>query len=251
MELKNKVALITGGGTGLGREIARQLAREGMHIAVNYSRSQEEAEETVAELLTLGVQAKTVQANVAKTAEISEMIAQVDQDFGRLDLLINNAGVTRFVPFRNLDGLSEEDWDDILNVNTKAPFFAARAAAPLMRRNGGGQIINTTSIAGLRPTGSSIAYCASKAAMIHLTTCLSLALAPDIRVNSVAPGLLLTRWGGKFGDEQIEAIKKVTPLNQVTSIEDCAAAFVMLARNGSITGETIVIDSGLTLKSPM
>lgn len=247
MELKGKVALITGGGTGLGREIARQLAREGMAVAVNYSRSKEDAEDTVKELEGLGVKAQAVQADVAKPAEIKQMVDQVAESFGRIDLLINNAGVTKFVNFPDLDGLEEEDWDRILNINTKAPFFAARAVAPIMRQNGGGQIINTASIAGLRPIGSSIAYASSKAAMIHLTRCLAVALAPNIRVNAIAPGLLITRWGKLFGDDAIKKIEDNLPTKKVTTLEDCAAPYLMLARNDSITGQVITIDSGATL----
>lgn len=250
MELKGKVALITGGGTGLGREISRQLAREGMNIAVNYAHSKQDAEDTVAELKELGVQAQAVQANLgdAQAVEsINRMVNSVAEHFGRLDLLINNAGVTKFVPFPNLDELNEEDWDKILKVNTKTPFFAARAVTPIMRQNGGGQIINTASVAGLRPNGSSLAYCVSKAGMIHLTKCLAIALAPDIRVNAIAPGILLTRWGNRFGEEALEQMRQQTPLKRITPLEDCAAAYVMLARNESITGDVITVDAGRSL----
>ena len=246
MELKGKVALITGGGTGLGREIARQLALEGVNIAINYSRSQAEAEETVAELTSLGVEAKSFQADVAVPAQIRAMIEEVDRIFGRLDLLINNAGTTRFVPMSDLDALKEEDWDELFAVNTKAVFFAAQAVVPLMRRNGGGQIINTASIAGLQPIGSSMPYAVSKAAMIHLTKCLAVALAPDIQVNAVAPGFLLTRWGAKFGEERIKEITAASLLQRKTELSDTAAAYVMLAKNTSITRQIITVDAGLS-----
>jgi len=247
MEIKGKVALITGGGTGLGREIARQLAREGMLVAVNYSRSKEDADDTVKELSELGVQARAVQADVGKSEDVKRMLSEVAEGFGRLDLLINNAGTTKFVPFADLDGLQEEDWDNILNINTKAPFFVSREAAPLMRQNGGGQIINTASIAGLRPSGSSLAYSVSKAAMIHLTRGLALALAPDIKVNAVAPGLLITRWGALHSEEAIQRMTQAAPLKRVASLEDTAAAYVMLARNDSLTGQVITIDAGQSL----
>ncbi len=247
MELTGKVGLITGGGTGLGREIALQLGREGMSLAINYSRSQQEAEETVAELEGLGVKAVTIQADVSSTTQIEALIGQVDSTFGRLDLLVNNAATTRFVPMTDLDALEEEDWDRLFSVNTRSVFFASRAAARVMRRNGGGNIINTTSVAGIRPAGSSMPYCVSKAALIHLTKCLAAALAPDIRVNSVAPGLLLTRWGNLHGPEAIKRMEQMAPLKRVTGIEDTAAAFVMLAKNDSLTGQNIVVDAGLTL----
>ncbi len=246
MELQGKVALITGGGTGLGREISLQLAREGMKIAISYSRSQEEAQETVAELLEMGVEAKAFQADVSVPAQIRTMIEEVDRTFGRLDLLINNAGTTRFVPMSDLDALKEEDWDELFAVNTKAVFFAAQAVAPLMRRNGGGQIINTASIAGLQPIGSSMPYAVSKAALIHLTKCLAVALAPEIQVNAVAPGFLLTRWGAKFGEERIKEITQAALLKRKTELDDTAAAYVMLAKNGSITRQIITVDAGLS-----
>lgn len=248
MEIKGKVALITGGGTGLGREVARQLAQEGMQIAVNYSRSKKEADETVEELVGLGVKAQAVQADVAKVADLKRMIDEVAESFGRIDLLINNAGTTKFVAFKNLDGLEEEDWDQILAVNTKAPFFSAKLVAPVMRQNGGGQIINTASIAGMRPGGSSIAYCASKAAMIHLTRCLSIALGPEIRVNAVAPGLLETRWGMLYGDDAVRQMGEATPLKHNPTIPDCASAYVLLAKNESITGQVITVDAGRSLQ---
>jgi 3-oxoacyl-[acyl-carrier protein] reductase len=247
MDLKGKVVLITGGGTGLGKEIALQLAREGMNVAVNYSRSQQDAEETVAELQSLGVKAQAIKADVGKPAEAKRLVEETAEIFGKLDLLINNAGTTRFVAMSNLDGLNEEDWDDILNVNTKAPFFTAQAAAPIMRKNGGGQIINTTSVAGFHALGSSLAYCVSKAGMNHLTKCLAVALGPDIRVNAVAPGLLLTRWGVRHGPEVIQKLNDATPLKKAVSLEDCAAAYVMLAKNECMTGEIIVVDSGRLL----
>lgn len=247
MDLGNKVALITGGGTGLGREIAVQLAREGMHVAVTYSRSRAEAEETVTQLGELGVRAAAFQADAARLDQIEQMVAQVDDAFGRIDLLINNAGTTHFIPMNDLEAVTEEIWDEIMGVNTKSAFFTARAVAPIMRRNGGGQIINTTSVAGSRPNGSSLPYCVSKAALIHLTRCLAVALAPDIQVNSVAPGLLLTRWGAKFSEQQIQQVTGSALLKKVTSVEDTAAVYVTLAKNGSITSQNIIIDAGLAI----
>jgi 3-oxoacyl-[acyl-carrier protein] reductase len=250
MDIRGKVALITGGGTGLGRVIAQQLAREGMQIAIHYSRSEQEARDTVREVQELGVKALTVQADLNTPALVDNckrMVEEVADHFGRLDLLINNAGTTRGVPFPDLDALNEADWNNVLNVNTKAPFFTAQAAAPIMRRNGGGQIINTASIAGLGTTASSIAYAVSKAGMIHLTRCLAVALAPTIRVNAVAPGVLTTRWNINFSAERLQQITQQTPLRKVTDLEDTAAVYVMLARNESITGEIITVDAGVTL----
>jgi 3-oxoacyl-[acyl-carrier protein] reductase len=245
MDLKGKVALITGGGTGLGREIALQLAAEGMDIGINYSKSRQEAEDTAAELEKLGVKAALFQANIGNTTEIRAMFEQVDQTFGRLDLLVNNAGTTHFIAFQDLEAVDEEIWDEIMMVNTRSAFFAAKAAAPIMRRNGGGHIINTSSVAGLSPTGSSLPYAVSKAALNHLTRCLAVALAPDIQVNAIAPGFLLTRWGARWGEEELERRAKATLLQRHPDLIDTAATYTMLAKNKSITGQVITVDAGL------
>lgn len=247
MDLKGKVALITGGGTGLGKSITLQLAQEGTHVAVNYSKSAQEAQETANEAEALGVKAITVQGDVSKTDDINRMVTEVSNAFGRLDILINNAGTTKFVDFRKLDGLEESDWDNIYATNTKSNFFLARAVAPIMRQNGGGHIINTVSVAGLRPIGSSIAYAVSKAATIHLTKCLALALAPEIKVNAIAPGLLLTRWAAGFTEESVRASTDRAVLKKVTDIDECAAMFITIAKNDSMTAQIITIDAGITL----
>jgi 3-oxoacyl-[acyl-carrier protein] reductase len=247
LNLNGKVALITGGGTGLGREIAVQLAREGMALAISYSRSVDEANETAALAQSLGAQARAIQADMRSTSEAARLIQEVESAFGRLDLLIHNAGTTRFIPFNDLDSVTEEAWDELHAVNTRAAFFLARAAAPLMKRGGGGQIITTSSVAGLSPAGSSLPYSVSKAGLIHLTKCLAVALAPDIRVNSVAPGLLLTRWVAGFAEERLAAMSQAALLGKPTDIPDVAAAFVMLAKNTSITGQVIVVDAGISL----
>jgi len=251
MDIQGKVALITGGGTGLGRVIARHLAQAGMHVAVGYSRSERDAFETVTMLQNLGVKAQAVQADLNAPSVVTEskrMVEDVAEHFGRLDLLINNAGITRAVPFSQIDALTEVDWDTVLNVHTKAPFFTTQAAVPLMRQNGGGHVINTASVSGIRASGgSSIAYSVSKAGTIHLTKCLATALGPDIRVNAVAPGFLETRWNDTFSAAYIQAATQQATLKQATRLEDAAAAYVMLARNESITGQIIIVDSGLTL----
>jgi 3-oxoacyl-[acyl-carrier protein] reductase len=244
MDLRDKVALITGGGTGLGREIALQLAREGMALGIVYSRSEQEANDTVQELTAFGVRAVALQADLGRMAEAERLIRSVEETFGRLDLLIHNAATTRFIPMPDLDAVTEEIWDELFALNTKAAFFLARAAAPLLR-HANGQIITTSSVAGLRAGGSSLPYAVSKAALIHLTRCLAVALAPEVRVNSVAPGLLLTRWAAGFSDDIIKMTSERALLQKATDLEDTAAAFVMLARNASITGQTIVVDAGL------
>jgi 3-oxoacyl-[acyl-carrier protein] reductase len=251
MEIQGKVVLITGGGTGLGRVIAQQLAQAGMHVAIGYSRSEREAFETVTMVQGLDVNAQAFQANLntpSVAAESARLIEEVAAHFGRLDLLINNAGITRAVPFSQLEALTEADWDTALNVHTKAHFFTTQAAVPFLRQNGGGQVINTASISGIRASGgSNIAYSVSKAGTIHLTKCLATALGPDIRVNAVAPGFMETRWNDPFSPAYIQAATQQATLKQATRLEDTAAAYVMLAHNESITGQILIVDSGLTL----
>jgi 3-oxoacyl-[acyl-carrier protein] reductase len=244
MNLKGKAALVTGGGTGLGRVIALRLASEGVDVAVNYSRSRDEAEKTAGEARALGVKAVAVRADVSSAAEIEKMVAETEAAFGRLDILINNAGTTKFVAFKDLDGLSEEGWLTILKTNCMSIFFASRAAARVMSKSGGGKIISTVSNAGLRPAGSSIAYSVSKAAGIHLTKCLAVALAPGISVNAIAPGLLLTRWHAGTSAQQIADINAGAALHKEVDIEGCAAMYIAVLKNDNITGQTITVDSG-------
>jgi len=252
MNLKGKVVLVTGGGTGLGAVVVRHLAIEGMSVAVHYGRSEQEARKVVEDTRALGVPAHAFQADMnvdseAAVQDVHRLVASVADRFGRLDLVINNAATTRAVPFPKVEDVTLADWDRVLNVNAKAPFFVAQAATPVLRQNGGGQIINTTSISGIRASGgSSVAYSVSKAAAVHLTKCLANALAPDIRVNSVAPGLMRTRWLAHFSEEALAASTERTPLRRTADLDDVARAFVMLAHNESMTGQVVVVDAGIT-----
>jgi 3-oxoacyl-[acyl-carrier protein] reductase len=247
MELKGKVALVTGGGTGLGRAICLKLAAEGIKLAINYSRSKNDAEKTARDAAALGVKAIVVKADVGKPTELEGMVKQVLAELGRLDILVNNAGVTKMVPFNDLAGLDEADWDRMYSINVKSNFFLARLAAPAMRKNGGGCIVNTVSTSGIKPSGSSIAYSVSKAAQLHLTKCLALALAPDIRVNGLAPGLMLTRWAEDFSAAQIEGVVDKTLLKKCADVEDCAGMVLQIIRSGTMTGQVVAIDSGFTV----
>lgn len=241
--LKGKIALITGGGTGIGRAIALRLAMEKTNIAINYSRSEKDAQETKKEVEAYGVTCKIYKADVSSNEEIKGMITQVTQDFGRLDILVNNAGMTHFVNHDDLEGMKEEFWDDIWAVNVKGLFFCCRAAASELKKTKG-VIINIASIAGLTGLGSSIAYSASKAAAISVTKSLARVLAPEVRVNSVAPGVVRTRWI-EGQEEHIEHLAGNTPMQRVAVPEDVAElVYGMIAHAGFVTGQTVVVDGG-------
>jgi len=246
MDLKGRAVLVTGGATGLGREISLELARRGADVGIVYSKSQADAESTVGDLRALGIRSETYQADVADSSAVRRAVDAAVADFGRLDMLVNDAGTTKFVPFQDLEGVAEEDWDRLMAVNAKGPWLMAKAAAPGLKESRG-SILNVASVAGFRPGGSSLAYCVSKAALIHLTSCLAVALAPEVRVNGIAPGLFLSRWTAGFSDERIQGMVDRTPLKRTTGIEDLARMAVEIACNESMTGAMVVVDSGIAL----
>jgi NAD(P)-dependent dehydrogenase (short-subunit alcohol dehydrogenase family) len=244
MDLDGRVAIVTGGGTGIGRATALRLAQSGAKaVVVNYSRSAAEAESTARE-----IEGATFRADIADESQVKAMVAFTVERYGRLDVLVNNAGTTRFVPHGDLDGLTDEVWNDILSVNVKGTFYCCRAAAAELKKTGGA-IVNIASIAAHRASGSSIAYAVSKAGVVQLTRALALALAPEVRVNSVSPGLVSTRWfSSRFGDEaaaaQEETFANATPLRKVATPDDVARAVVALLENDLITGQDLVVDGG-------
>jgi 3-oxoacyl-[acyl-carrier protein] reductase len=244
MDLKGKVALVTGGGTGLGRVISLTLAREGVDVAIAYSRSESEATETVGELRALGSRSLAIRADVSQSADVKAMVDRVMSEYGRIDVLVNNAGYTVFVPFEDLEGISEADWDRIMAVNVRGPWLCSKAVAPIMKHQGNGRIIQTTSVSGLRAGGSSLAYTVSKAAETQLTRGLAMALAPEITVNAIAPGLIDTRWGRAWGEDALKRGIEGAPLKRLPTLEDCAAAVLMMIKNDSMTGQSIVVDAG-------
>ena len=246
MRLQNKIALVTGGGTGIGRATSLLLAKEGASVAVNYSRSESDALETVADIEQLGVKAMAIQADVSNRDQVESMIETVVEKLGRLDILINNAATTKMVPYTDLEDLTDEVWDQALDVNVKGLFYCCRAAIRAMQKTGGGQIVSVSSIAGFTGMGSSIAYAASKAAVINMTRGLAASHAPDIQVNSVAPGVVETRWikgWEKFTDPH----RDQTPMKRHASPGDVANAIFGLLINPFVTGQTVVVDGGRTL----
>jgi 3-oxoacyl-[acyl-carrier protein] reductase len=249
MDLHGRVAIVTGGGTGIGRAVCLRLAKAGAKaVVVNYSRSDKDARATAAEVIVAGPDAMAHKADVSNESEVAAMIGAVKDRYGRIDVLVNNAGTTRFIAHPDLDALTDEVWDEILNVNLKGTFYCCRAAAPELRKTGGA-IVNIASIAGHRATGSSIVYAVSKAGVLQLTRALALALAPEVRVNSVSPGLVSTRWFRQhFGEEAAEAqegsLAATTPVGAIANADHVAQAVMAFIENDMLTGQDVVVDGG-------
>jgi 3-oxoacyl-[acyl-carrier protein] reductase len=246
MNHSGKVALVTGAATGIGRAVAVRLARAGLAVAVNYSRSEKDAEETAAEVKRHGVPALLCRCNVADDGGVRAMVARCRDELGGLDVLVNNAGTTRFIDHTDLDALTDEVWDEIFNVNMKGTFYCCRAALPLLAERQG-SIVNITSVAGLQGHGSSIPYAASKAALNCMTRSLARAFAPKVRVNAVAPGPVLTRWVADHMD-MIDRSVQATPLRRASTPDDVADAVAFLALGAAMmTGQVLVVDGGRTM----
>jgi len=249
VDLSGKAAIVTGSSSGVGRATALRLARKGCAVVINYSRKREAAERVAEEVQALGGRAVVVQADVAQDADCRKLVQSAEQAFGRLDVLVNNAGTTRFIDFANLDDVKVEDWDNIFGVNVRGAFQCARAAKPLLEANGHGAIVNVSSTASLRPLGSSIPYCASKAALNSLTATLARALAPKIRVNAVAPGFIAGEWLQEGLGTAYEGVKKFweqrNPLGKVSEPDDIAAAILALIEGGDlVTGQILPVEGG-------
>ena len=241
--LQGRVALVTGGGKRIGRAIALTLGRAGADVIVNYNQSREGAQATVQEIAMMGVRSVALRADVSRPRQVAAMFRAIEKRFGRLDLLVNNAGV--FFP-KTWDELEEQDFDRVLGANLKGPFFCAQAAARMMMRQGQGNIINISSLGGLQSWPSYMHYCASKAGLISLTRTLAKALAPTIRVNSVAPGTI------RFPDEEnnaaVRKMIRAIPLGKAGTADDIARMVLFLATQSDfITGQVFVVDGGKSI----
>lgn len=251
MDVRGKTAIVTGSAVGVGRAVALDLARRGANVVINYSRSEDDAKEAVRLVEAEGAKALLVCADVSDEAAVDSMVQQAVAAFGGVNILVNNAAMTHFVRFDDLDGMKSEYWDDIFNVNVKGAFFCARAASKAMKASGGGAIVNVASVAGVRAIGSSIAYAASKAALINMTTALARVLGPDIRVNAVAPGFIETRWLKQgLGDKVYELGKAAetnrAPLKAVCTPEAVSQLILSLIEGADlVTGQCVVIDGGV------
>jgi 3-oxoacyl-[acyl-carrier protein] reductase len=242
------VVLVTGSATGIGRATAIRFAKLGYDVVVNYSRSEAEAQETVRLVAEQGAQTLLIQCDIGQDAAVRKMIAQIEAHFGKLDVLVNNAATTHIVDHKNLEEMSEDKWDDILQTNVKGTFFCIRAAAPLLKKSHG-NVVSVSSVAGVGGEGSSIAYAASKGAVNTLTKSLARALAPEIRVNAVCPGPVDTRWLRKMmSGEEIKDRTASYPLRRAAQPEDIADAIIYLATGTTLTtGQCLVVDGGKTM----
>lgn len=250
MELQGKSAIVTGAGTGVGRATALALAAAGCDVAVNYSRSKDAAEEVAAAAADAGVRSIAVQADVSNDDDCRRLVAVAVEEFGRLDVLVNNAGTTSFIPHDDLEAVTAETWETIMGVNLIGPFQMTRAAALALKEDGGGQVVNISSVAGVYATGSSIPYCASKAGLNNLTVSLARVLGPEVQVNAVCPGFIDGSWLQQGFGDAFEGIKQVyvgkSLLDAVSTPEDIKdAIFGFLLGSKLTTGETLVVDGGV------
>jgi NAD(P)-dependent dehydrogenase (short-subunit alcohol dehydrogenase family) len=251
VQLAGRVGLVTGAATGIGRATALELARAGAAgLAINYRARRNEAEQVAEDVRALGAEPVCVQADLRSDAQVRQMVQQVAERFGRLDVLVNNAGITHWVPLPDLDGLTDEIWDDILDVNLKGAFRCTRAAAPLLTAVEGA-VVNVSSISGVLAvnTISSLAYGVAKAGLIYLTRGLAVALAPRVRVNAIAPALTETRWVTDRWDADALARSAASfPLRRIARTEEMAASILALITGGDfVTGQTLLVDGGVSL----
>jgi 3-oxoacyl-[acyl-carrier protein] reductase len=246
LDLSNKVALVTGGGTGIGKSTCLRLAKLGATVAINYSRSKVEAQETALLIKNEGGRTVVIKADITRDSEVREMVDNIVEQFGNIDILVNNAGITRHIPLDDLEAITDDVWDDVYAVNVKGMFHCIRAVAPFMKKNKQGAIVNVGSICALSGSGSSIPYVASKASIHSLTKSLARVLAPEIKVNCVAPGTVETRWWAGKEEKMKATIPKIL-LKRVCSPDDVAMLICSILEQEGMTGQIVTIDNGQTL----
>lgn len=249
--MDGRVALVTGGGTGIGAAVVRRLAGQGVRCVINYASSRDEAEALAAEVANGSV---AVQADVADDGGCRALAAAADAAFGRLDFLVNNAGRTKFAPHEDLDALSAEDFLDLYRLNVVGAFQMVRASRGLLEASDAGAVVNIASVAGVFGIGSSLAYACTKGALNTMTLSLARVLAPKIRVNAIAPGYVGTGWFEKrLGEEGFAALNAriagAVPMGFAATGEDVAAPVVMLLDPAAraVTGEVLLVDAGMHL----
>jgi 3-oxoacyl-[acyl-carrier protein] reductase len=246
MTLEGKVALVTGGSGDIGGAIARRLGAAGAHVVVTFVGAADAAAATVRDIEGAGGRASALQLDQRSPEAIEACIAAVARAHRRLDILVNNAAWNIGIPFPDLDALTPEIWDRVLETNLRAPFLLARAAAKLLKADGGGHIVNISSAGGISPGSSSIAYSSSKAGLNHLTRCLAVAMAPEVAVNCIAPGLVEnTRMAKRLPEAVARGARLQAVLGRVGEPEDIALHVLAFVTSTSVTGQTIVIDGGM------
>ncbi len=245
-ELNGKLSLVTGGSGDIGGAIAKRLGQSGSNVVITYVGAEEAAKTTVKEILEDGGQASAIQLDQREPKDIESTIKKIAGDFGRLDILVNNAAWNIGIPFPNLEDLTPEIWDRVIETNLRAPFLLARAAASLLKADGGGHIVNISSAGGISPGSSSIAYSSSKAGLNHLTRCLAVAMSPEVAVNCVAPGLVEnTRMANRLPEAVSSSARRQAILGRVGQTDDIAEQVLTFVTSTSVTGQTLVIDGGL------
>ena len=246
MDLKDRVALVAGGTGTLGIAIARALAAAGAHVGITYLERKDAARESCAAVEALGRKAWSMALDQTDANAIPAAVKAAADHFGRLDVLVNNAGWNIAIPFPDLDTLDPATWDRLFATNLRGPYLICRAAAPYLKASKSGRIVNIASVAGLNPGGSSIGYATSKAGLIHLSRCLAVALAPDVTVNCVAPGLMEgTRMTSRLRPETAEGARQRAVLKRAASVEDVADQVVAFCRTDSVTGQVLNVDAGV------
>ncbi|RMY93961.1 hypothetical protein D0864_05608 [Hortaea werneckii] len=249
-KLQGRNVLITGGSRGLGAEIACKFAAEGSNVAINYANSEGPAQ-ALAQELQQKHQVKTtvIKGDGGNLSDCARCVQQTIAAFGGLDIIVGNAGWTKFTDFADLSAMNEEEWNKCWSVNVLGMHALIKEAMPTFNSNPeGGVFLITSSVASVSLSGSSMAYSVTKAAQLHLMKCLANTQGSKVRVNAVLPGLLLTDWGNLYGEERINMLKDRAALKKETDLGECADAFVMLAKNTSITGENLRVDSGLVIQ---
>jgi 3-oxoacyl-[acyl-carrier protein] reductase len=246
VDLKGRAALVAGGTGLLGTAIARALAGAGADVGITYLERKDAARETCALVEGLGRKAFSVALDQTKDEQIAPAVEAVRKHFGKIDILVNNAGWNVSIPFPDLEALDAAVWDRLFSTNLRGPYLICRAAAPHLKASGSGRIVNIASVAGLNPGGSSIAYATSKAGMIHLSRCLAVALAPQVSVNCVAPGLMEgTRMTSRLRPEAVEGARQRAILKRAATVEDVADQVLTFCKSDSVTGQTVNIDAGV------
>ncbi len=249
MDIKGKVAVVTGATGGLGWTICKSLAKQGVKLCMVYGTSQQKAESQLAELTAAGCEALIIQADIRSESSVRAMYETAATAFGGIDILVLDAAYNEAIPFPDLDALDHEKWSKIIDFNLTAQYLAVRSAVPYIKLRGGGRIVTVSSVGGNLPASSSIAYSVSKAGLQHLSRCLAVALAPDILVNDVAPGLMEgTLMTSKLRPEHYQRSMDSAALKRAATKEDVAEAVLMFIKTDSVTGQSLVIDAGRCFK---